>query len=234
MTTARFLSLALALAVLPGAGVRSARAQGGEVLRNTMEGRTVVIKVDMPAINLGVDVWPGRDPELDAPALAKRMKEYGVGITAGSSYTISKILVQSHGLEILLGWGGAPLERDQRLPDMGSRFRVHYPKGVPREVLTPQGLSEAMGAYIDFATPMRTGLDAGGTDPQLADEAALAALKSGLARSEVEALLGAPFETLRRQENGRAVSLYSYRTRQGTLVAVFDGNRLLRWSLEPR
>jgi hypothetical protein len=50
----------------------------------------------------------------------------------------------------------------------------------------------------------------------------------------VEARLGSPFEVVRRQEGDRFLRVASYRTASGTLEAVFEGNRLVRWTLEPR
>jgi len=211
-----------------------ARAQVADVLRNTLEGRTVVVKIDMPATNLGVDVWPDREPPVDAAELARRKAEDGIAIPQGASYTVSKIDVSPKQIELLLGWGGAPLDKEQQLPDMGSRLKIHYEDGVPSEALTQQGFASVVAAFLDLSTPMRTGLgEAGDADPGAVD-AALGSLRPGLTRAEVEALLGRPFETLRRQEGGRPVSALSFRTPSATLQAVFEGNRLLRWSLEPR
>jgi len=84
------------------------------------------------------------------------------------------------------------------------------------------------------ATPARTGLAGSAESHPGVDDAAIASLRPGLSRSEVEALLGPPFETVRRQEGDRIVRVASFRATKGTLQAVFENNRLLRWTLEPR
>ena len=226
----RHLGLA-ALACLLGAV--PAHAQGADALRNTLEGRTVVVKIDMPAIELGVEIVPGRTPPIDEGVLAKRKADFGVAIATGASYTLSKIIVTRNQVEVLLGWGGAPLDKDQRLPDMGSRFRLVFPDGVPSDVLTPDGFAGVLAPYLDLSTPSRSVPGASGADAG-ADDATVASLRAGLTRSEVEARLGSPFEVVRRQEGDRFLRVASYRTASGTLEAVFEGNRLVRWTLEPR
>lgn len=215
-------------------GAPPAYPQAADALRNTLEGRTVVVKIDMPAIELGVEIAPSRTPPIDEAALAKRMKEFGVAIAAGTSYTLSKIIVSRQQVEVLLGWGGAPMDKDQRLPDMGSRLRLLYPEGVPPGVLTLDGFTAAVAPYLDLSTPARSGSGASAGAAAGADEAAVASLRAGQTRSEVEALLGDAFEVVRRQEGDRLQRVASYRTASGTLVAVFEGNRLVRWTLEPR
>ena len=215
-------------------GALPAHPQAADVLRNTLEGRTVVVKIDMPAIDLGVEVAPSRTPPIDEAALAKRKAEFGVAIAAGTSYTLSKIIVSRNQVEVLLGWGGAPLDKDLRLPDMGSRLRLLYPEGVPPEALTQEGFSAVVAPYLDLSTPTRSASGASSVAAAGADDAAVASLRAGLTRSEVEARLGIPFEVVRRQEGDRLQRVASYRTASGTLVAVFEGNRLVRWTVEPR
>jgi hypothetical protein len=228
MRRARLAALAGLLGALP------AYPQAADVLRNTLEGRTVVVKIDMPAIELGVEVAPSRTPPIDEAALAKRMKEFGVAIGAGTSYTLSKIIVSRQQVEVLLGWGGAPFDKEQRLPDMGSRLRLLYPEGVPAGILTLEGFTAAVAPYLDLSTPTRSGAGASPASAAGADDATVASLRAGLTRSEVEALLGSAFEVVRRQEGDRLQRVASYRTASGTLEAVFEGNRLVRWTLEPR
>jgi hypothetical protein len=85
-----------------------ARAQGtGEPeLRDRFEGTWVKVKLDMPAHQKGVDVWPGTRPPLDYPELAKRLKRYGISLRRGDEVQVTKVKVKKDLIEFQLGGGG--------------------------------------------------------------------------------------------------------------------------------
>ena len=64
----------LAFAVSFQAVAASLAAQDEASLRSYFEGRTVLIKLAMPAAEAGVDVYPGTTPPVDYPEHAKRLK----------------------------------------------------------------------------------------------------------------------------------------------------------------
>lgn len=93
----------LALALLS----RGAQAQNEAALRAAFEGKTVTVKVDMPATSKGIDVFPQESMPVNWREMAERMKQYGTAIKPGQQYMITKVVVKkdSH-IEFQLGGGG--------------------------------------------------------------------------------------------------------------------------------
>jgi hypothetical protein len=85
-----------------------AAAQGlGEIeLRDRFEGTYVRVKLDMPASEQGIDVYPGTRPALDFPELAKRLKRYGTSLRRGEDVQVTKVKVKKSHIEFQLGGGG--------------------------------------------------------------------------------------------------------------------------------
>lgn len=83
------------------------------------EGKMVVVKIDMPGTQLGVDLYPQRDTPLDVKSYAKRLKEYGTAVRVGDEVMITKIKVKDKLIEVQLGGGGygtAWDDTDTRVP----------------------------------------------------------------------------------------------------------------------
>jgi hypothetical protein len=96
-------ALAAALALLSSS---PSLAQDQKSLRMAFEGKRVILKIDMPATNSGVDVWPGRDMPVKFPDVAKLIKANGIAIRAGEEQMVTKVhLVRNH-IEFQLGGGG--------------------------------------------------------------------------------------------------------------------------------
>ena len=72
---------AIALLILPGSRLD---AQGEAQLKAFFEGKTVAVKLDLPANEDGVDVYPGRTPAVDFSRYAKRLKQHGTAVKSGS------------------------------------------------------------------------------------------------------------------------------------------------------
>ena len=64
------LLIALLLAVV------CVRAQDQQALSQFFEGKQVVVKIDMPGSQQGIDIYPQRPNSLDAKAYGKRMKSF--------------------------------------------------------------------------------------------------------------------------------------------------------------
>ena len=86
---------------------RGASAQNEAALRSAFEGKTVTVKIDMPATSKGVEVYPADPMPIDFRALAQRLKDNGTGVKMGQQMMVTKVLVKgdSH-IEFQLGGGG--------------------------------------------------------------------------------------------------------------------------------
>jgi hypothetical protein len=75
-------------------------------LSEFFEGKQVIVKLDMPATQQGVDVFPRRSQPMDIRSYASRMKEYGTSLRNGDSVLISRVKVKDKSIEFHLGGGG--------------------------------------------------------------------------------------------------------------------------------
>src|SRR5258708_20444879 len=74
-------------------GTAPLHAQSEEGLRQFFEGRSVVVRIDMPASSSGVDVYPERERPLDLGKHASRIRESGVALREGERITLTKAKV---------------------------------------------------------------------------------------------------------------------------------------------
>lgn len=95
---------ALAALAVPSQG---ALAQNEAALRAAFEGKSLTVKVDMPATSKGVDVFPQESMPVNWREMANRMKEFGTALKPGQQVMITKVVVKkdSH-IEFQLGGGG--------------------------------------------------------------------------------------------------------------------------------
>ncbi len=80
--------------------------QSEDALRRFFEGKNVLVKLDMPGSERGVDVHPGTGQPIDFPQHAKRLKEFGTAIRRGDEMLITKIKLKKDLIEFQLGGGG--------------------------------------------------------------------------------------------------------------------------------
>lgn len=97
--------LAFAAALLLASPLALA-AQSEEALRAAFEGQAIVVRIDMPGTDDGVDVRPGTERPVDFAKVATRLKQNGTAIHAGQSSMITKVKVKSKLIEFQLGGGG--------------------------------------------------------------------------------------------------------------------------------
>jgi hypothetical protein len=83
-----------------------AAAQNPDALSPFFEGKQVMVKMDMPGTQKGVDIYPGRTPSLDAKSYGDRMKEFGVSLQNGDTTMVTKVKVNKDNIEFQLGGGG--------------------------------------------------------------------------------------------------------------------------------
>jgi hypothetical protein len=101
-----------------------AYAQSEPELRDFFEGKSVVIKLDMPATQEGIDVFPDARRAIDFAQYSARLKSTGVAIRNGESVMVTKIRVKEKLIEFQLAGGGYGTFGD----DTGSVSAVTVPK----------------------------------------------------------------------------------------------------------
>jgi hypothetical protein len=100
-------SLIASLVTLGIAGLAApASAQTEWDLKKAFEGKFIVVKMDMPATQYGIDLTPGREPAIDYKAYSQRVKEYGIALRAGDRVMVTTIRVKKKNIEFQLGGGG--------------------------------------------------------------------------------------------------------------------------------
>jgi len=99
----RHLITAGALALLSG----TATAQSAGVLRGTLVGRKVVMKIAMPATFRGVDLRVGTNEFIDTAEVLARHEKYGTSMVAGDVVTITDVVVKGDLIELHVNGGGA-------------------------------------------------------------------------------------------------------------------------------
>lgn len=106
----------VALAVLAAAG--TAQAQTEDALRQFFEGKRVIVRQDMPATQLGVDVrveWTG-EGKMVFDGYSRNIKTHGVALANGATAMVTKIKVKGDTIEFQLDGGGYGTFFDQTNP----------------------------------------------------------------------------------------------------------------------
>jgi hypothetical protein len=106
------IALLLALVASP------ALAQSELALRDAFEGKNVHVKIDLPASDDGIDVYPQRRPALEYPEYAKRIKRFGTSVRKGEEILVTKIRVKKDLIEFQLGGGGYGTFGDETSSDV--------------------------------------------------------------------------------------------------------------------
>src|SRR5260221_8694523 len=83
-----------------------AYAQSEAALIDFFEGKSVVVKIDMPATQQGIDVFPDARRPLDFAAYSARLKTTGVAIRNGESVLVTKIRMKDNLIEFQLAGRG--------------------------------------------------------------------------------------------------------------------------------
>ena len=98
----RFLMLGVLLMLAP-----PLRAQNEMALRQAFEGKVVTVKIDMPATQKGVDVYPLDPMPVNFREVAQRLKDNSTSLRIGQPVMVTKVLVKSNShIEFQLGGGG--------------------------------------------------------------------------------------------------------------------------------
>src|SRR5881394_1269405 len=82
---------------------------GEQRIRKALEGRQVLVKMDLPAIDAGIAmVFNDTNVTFDEPGYDNLVKEYGVAIKKESKARITGVRISRRGIEIDLDGGGSP------------------------------------------------------------------------------------------------------------------------------
>lgn len=104
----RYLYLVVTLIVACAQGV-TGQDDGAQPIRKALEGRLVLVKMDLPAIVTGVEmIFDDANVSFDHVSYNKLVKEYGVSLKKGSRSKITGVRISSKGIEIDLDGGGSP------------------------------------------------------------------------------------------------------------------------------
>lgn len=82
-----------------------ASAQSEAALRTYFEGKTVVVRLDMPATSSGVDVYPQDERPIDFTRYGDRLK-LGIALKSGESIVVTRVRLHNDRIEFHLGGGG--------------------------------------------------------------------------------------------------------------------------------
>ena len=100
----RVMTLAICGLGLVQAGTASAQSE--QQLRQAFEGQYVIVRMELPATQLGVDMYPMRDPAIDFRAYSARIREFGTALREGSRVLVTTVRVKKKNIEFQLGGGG--------------------------------------------------------------------------------------------------------------------------------
>jgi hypothetical protein len=92
----------IALAASPA----SAQNSGQAALQNAFVGKQVVLQIDMPGTQQGVDLRPERDDPMDWKQYSGRLKQYGPALRSGDRATVTTLVVKKNLIEFQLDGGG--------------------------------------------------------------------------------------------------------------------------------
>ncbi len=81
-------------------------AQNEAALQQAFEGKTVIVKIDMPGTQQGVDLYPNRDKLMDFDGYSRRIRQFGAALRNGDSVLITKVRLKDKNIEFQLGGGG--------------------------------------------------------------------------------------------------------------------------------
>lgn len=103
--TRRALSLAV-LGIVAAAPACVAQTSGQTALQNYFVGKQVVLKIDMPGTQQGVDLKANSPMPMDWRQYSARLKQYGAAIRSGDRATVTTLVVKKNLIEFQLDGGG--------------------------------------------------------------------------------------------------------------------------------
>lgn len=105
-SASRALALAGVLVALP------ARGEEDEALRRALEGKFVVVEVDLPATESGLDLRFDKVNPLDEREQQSRLRQYDAAIRRGDEVQVTRVRLKGDHIEFQLEGGGFDWGRD--------------------------------------------------------------------------------------------------------------------------
>ena len=124
---ARCVVIAAAGAAIAAFAFASAAGAQESALQAAFEGKQVVVLLDMPGSQQGVDLYPDRPNSLDANNYGKRMKNFPVALRVGDAVMVTKVKVSGKRIEFQLGGGGFGTAGDN------TDTAVHFTPAAPSQ-----------------------------------------------------------------------------------------------------
>jgi hypothetical protein len=81
-------------------------AQSEQQLRQAFEGHFVIVRMDMPATEKGVDLHPGHEPAVDFSGYSARIRQFGIALHDGDRVMVTAVRVKKKNIEFQLAGGG--------------------------------------------------------------------------------------------------------------------------------
>jgi hypothetical protein len=123
--------------------------------------------------------------------------------------------------------------RDQAL-GAGSRFNLRYPGGVPFDVLTPEGIMQALADYVEFPNSdlgsKNTAADSSGFS-SVAPASSPTVLRKGMTREQVTVAFGDPSSCAEKSEGVLTVTTCTYRIPEARAEGHFVDGVLVRYMI---
>jgi hypothetical protein len=221
----------------------SVSAQSEQDLRQYFEGKTVSLKIDIPATRDGVNIYPERDNPLDYSEYSTRLKRYGTSAHRGDEITVTKISVKDKVIEVQTSRG----EYGKTGSEKGTAFNIHF-NLVDPTLLPPDAVVVALRRYVDFSgiddsdeaasylEPTSYSFPADDFKPGVLQVGPRTTyLKEGLSAEEVVRLLGQPSAVYETSVDDIVVTTYEFPRGEGrVLIAEFVKSMLIRSTMETR
>jgi hypothetical protein len=138
------------------ASVIAQQDSGEQLIKKALEGREVLVKMDLPAVETGITMtFDDAKVSYDEAAYKKLIREYGPAISSGTRARITEVRVSGRGIEIDLNGGGSP-ERDWFVGNVRLEAPVPLPRSDREIQLERQIQSETNPSII---SSMRNDLD---------------------------------------------------------------------------
>src|SRR5687768_10424048 len=98
--------LLVAGAVVAAAVPALAQGPGEPELKDFFEGKSVRVRMDMPATSQGIDLFPDARRPINFEEYSARVKSNGIAIRTGDSVLVTKVRVKDKLIEFQLAGGG--------------------------------------------------------------------------------------------------------------------------------
>jgi hypothetical protein len=116
--------------------VLSAAAQSDSALESYFTGKEVLVKIDMPGTQKGIDLRYNKPTPMDWKEYASRLKTFGASIRKGDTARITGINVKKDMIEFQLDGGGFGTARDDTNTNIAAKVvdKSDYEKDLERQI----------------------------------------------------------------------------------------------------